>query len=211
MGTEALWVHLEEFDTSAPSLVPPEPLRQLELGEDVEKPEPADPVPDLEELRQAAWEEGYQAAKSEYELLVEQARSDAQEQFDAERKELEAADLSSLSAEMSRAYENLEVSINETVRAICLPFLNELAQERCFDDFTEVVRMLLSDSCTVEISGPSEQLASLKTRLSDTELAMCSFVEDGATEVRAVCGETRLQASLTAWLERTVKGEDGNV
>ena len=210
MGTAALWAHLEEFDTGAPL-----PLQQALVQPAAPSPEvepavsgTAKPEPTSSEVREAAWQEGYDAAKTEYEALLEKQRAEAQAQLELEQQKREAADVSEIGTKITSAYESLEASVGNELRSICVPYLKELAHGRCLEDFSEVVRTLLRDSTSVNISGRGEQLDALKSFLSNAELELCSFTESDLPEIEAVSDRTRLQTSLTAWLENITGGEN---
>ncbi len=207
MGSAALRDHLEVFETGPAVPAPEAPVPPIELK--TPQPElPQKPIAPAE-LQETAWQEGYEAARVNYEEKLLQAQTQAQERQTAESERTEA-ELSLIADRLIEACNDLQRTILQRVNEVCLPYLREVAQERCLDNFSEVIIALMKEDCAIEVYGPPGRLQAVRQKLSGAAINLCSFSEADTIEIHAKCNETRLDTRLGAWLDEITGGEHGS-
>ena len=202
----ALWDHLEEFDAGIEVSAPHLHTVSLEVLGDPATKGKGEHEADRRSVIDASWREGYDVARAELEEELSTVRTETDQKLLEGQCNI-AEEIEQLAIQLKASNEELELALAAKIKEICVPYMRQLVSQRCLEDFSGIIRTLLSDGSTTEISGPSASLDALREHLSGEALSRCTFVVTDDIEIVGRCNDSRVETCLQDWLDSLATGE----
>jgi hypothetical protein len=107
-----------------------------------------------------------------------------------------------LAVSLENLHAQLDAALANTLYRVLKPVLQDTIARRMVEEFATVIRSLGSDheQLAIEVRGPDLFLETCRTSLSHAAFAV-SFVPASRTAIAARIGETKIEATMTAWLD----------
>ena len=154
-----------------------------------------------------AYERGLAAGKAA--VLAEMAtKLEAERAYYAQQLELERFTWANREAEklaelFATGIQEIEANVANVTARILKPFLAESAHRQAIAELLQALETLIgkNQDMTLEISGPEDLLQLIREKLRDRNVAAL-FSPGTDVDVRVVAGQTILETSLGAWMDK---------
>lgn len=152
--------------------------------------------------------EGRAAAEAEFAVAAAAQVAGFEEKLTAERARWAEEQGATLGERCASALDEMEQRLSHTVGELLKPVLSESVRSRALEELTAVLHGMLSkgEYAKVVVSGPSDLLGAMETRLAGSHSGM-SFVPSDGTDVSVSVDETILETRIGAWIG-TITGEN---
>lgn len=152
--------------------------------------------------------EGRAAAEAEFAAATAAQAAGFEEKLAAERARWAEEQGATLGETCASALDEMEQRLSRTVGELLKPVLSESVRGRALEELTGVLHGMLSkgEYAKVVVSGPSDLLAAMETRLAGSHSGM-SFVPSDGTDVSVSVDDTILETRIGAWIG-TITGEN---
>ncbi len=164
-----------------------------------------DDADELPPAFETAREEAYAAGFAEASRGNDEAREVAQRVYEArladERHSWTQDAGVALASRLDGALVEIEARIAASAANILRPFLFGLLRERAVADLAESVGLTLGgrDQALLEISGPEDLLAALRTSLANSAAAI-AWAPNSTVDVRIVADQTIIESQISLWI-----------
>ena len=163
---------------------------------------PREPPPDLDAIFERGRQAGLAEARIEAEAqLVRQSQASA-EALEQARQTWADEVSARLSAQIPEALQALGESLADATGRLLRPFLESEMRDAASRALIDQIRPLIAgeDGVLIRVSGPAILLETLRHVFP----AGCAveFVENDATDVSSVAGETAIETRIEAWVAR---------
>ena len=154
-----------------------------------------------------AYERGVAAGKAailaEIETRLEAERVYYKEQLELERFTWANREAEKLVEQFAAGIREIETNVANITARILKPFLAENAHRQAIAELLEALELLIGkdQGMTLEISGPEDLLQLIREKLRDRNVAALFSPGEGV-DVRVVVGQTILETSLGAWMDK---------
>ena len=146
---------------------------------------------------------GKAAALAEIETKLEAERVYYAQQLELERFTWANREAEKLAEMFAAGIQEIETNIANVTARILKPYLAESAHRQAIAELFEALETLIGkdQGMTLEISGPEDLLQLIREKLRDRNVAaLFSPAQD--VDVRVVAGQTILETSLGAWMDK---------
>jgi hypothetical protein len=146
---------------------------------------------------------GKAAALAEIDTKLEAERVYYAQQLELERFTWANREAEKLAEMFATAIQEIETNIANVTARILKPYLAESAHRQAIAELFEALETLIGkdQGVTLEISGPEDLLQLIREKLRDRNVAAL-FSPAHNVDVRVVAGQTILETSLGAWMDK---------
>lgn len=166
-------------------------------------PAPVDLEAETEAAYQRGLAEGREAAEAELDARLAAVREEAQAELAQARAAWVGETADSLVQQIGQGLDSLRHQIADVLADVLQPVLHARARARAVDDLLAELNALSAEQqgLRLEIAGPADLLADLRTRLPATGFDI-AWRENEQPEIAISAGSTALNTRLQHWLER---------
>lgn len=163
---------------------------------------PREPPPDLDAIFQSGRQAGIAEARAESEARFTELRQEAAATLEEARQRWAEEVATPLATQIPEAVHALGERLADATGRLLHPFLDGELRDAASRALIDQIRPLLAgeDGMLIRISGPAILLETLRHVFP----AGCAveFVENDATDVSIVAGETTIETRIAAWVAR---------
>ncbi|KRE15757.1 hypothetical protein ASE63_16075 [Bosea sp. Root381] len=176
-------------------------------AEDIELPAflpktPREPPPDLDAIFASGRQAGLAEARAEAEAQLAALRQEAAASLEEARQRWAEEVATPLTTQVPEALDALGERLADATGRLLRPFFDSELRDAASRALIDQIRPLLAgdDGMLIRVSGPAALLETLRHVFP----AGCAveFVENDATDVRIVAGETTIETRIAAWVAR---------
>jgi hypothetical protein len=159
-----------------------------------------DPAVDLQTARDEAFEQGFAAARVEYETRLAQEKLAYEARLTSARESWTQQEGERLDAKIEAAFVEVESAIAGSVARILQPFVIESVRGKMIDLLSEQIGVLLRgrDRPLIEIRGPEDLLSKLRGTLPAHAGTIGYFPSD-SVDLQILADETLIETQIGAW------------
>lgn len=185
-------------DFGIPEVVEPPPQNDAALAADLAWEER------VEDAYARGVEHGKAAADAEIATLLAEQSAVSEQSLAAARKSWCEEEGPRLAEQIRSAIADMENRIAQSVERVLKPFLAQAVRNEAIGQLRAIVQELIGTNpgMTLEVSGPEDLLAAVRTSLPPS-VAAVSYVANDASDVQIKAGASIVETRIAAWLEQS--------
>lgn len=163
---------------------------------------PREPPPDLDAIFEGGRQAGIAQTQAEADARIARLQQEATAALEQARQRWADEVAARLSAQIPEAFQTIGESLADATGRLLRPFLESEMRDAASRALIDQIRPLLAgeDGMLIRVSGPAILLETLR-RVFPAGCA-AEFVENDATDVSVVAGETTIETRIEAWVAR---------